>query len=162
MRNIGEGGAEDVPLLAADVVASSEVSGATVARSITPGFSSRDELCRLRTLNTSCIARLSSSTFFLLYSACGVLVLPRASLISRICLKMLDIFWKTGLRLMDSPFQILDGHSDGFVEVVRALSSDCGFQYYEYVETVFGQVQKIIVVNLLALVLVGSPVRVHR
>lgn len=127
--NIGEGGAKDVPLSATDVVMS-EVAGATaVGHSLALGFSSRGGLCRLRTLSTPCIASLRSSTFFLLYSACGMFApLPRASSISRISLRMLDIFWKTGLRLMDSPFQILDGHSNGFVEVTRALSSESDFQ----------------------------------
>jgi hypothetical protein len=65
-----------------------------------------------------------------------------------------------GGRPIDTLFRILKCHPHGSVETVCILPLDCGLQRLTYAETVFRQLHRILVVDLL--IIVGPSIRIHR
>ena len=118
----------------------------------------RGPLGALSVSNISWILSLCPSTLALLRLVRGVFTpLLTVRSISRVTLGLFGQ-GAYGTRAVNPPFQILKCHPHGFVETVP--SSDRGLQHIAYVETVFGQLDGIFVVD--QLVLVWFSVGVHR
>ena len=115
----------------------------------------RGALGALRVSNISWILSLCPSTLALLRLVRGPLLTVRS--ISRVTLELFGQ-GAYGTRAVSPPFQILKCHPHGFIETVPSL--DRGLQYITYVETVFGQLDGIFVVD--QLILVWFSVGVHR
>ena len=107
----------------------------------------------LRVSNISWILSLCPSTLAFLRLVRGVFApLLTVRSISRVTL---ELFGKGayGTRPVNSPFQIHECHHNGFVETIRIPSLDRGLQHITYVETVFGQLHGISVVDQLVLIM---------
>lgn len=139
----GEGGTEDVRVIP---WGPSGAKWGACSRS-----PSRDEPCALRVPSISWISSLHSSTLVWLYPTCGALL--RLCSISCMALGLLGkgTRWAE-LRLITTPFQILECNPHGFFVVIRILSLDYGHQHLAHVETVFRQFHGILVVNHFVLV----------
>jgi len=120
-------------------------------RSLKVGFSLRGVL-RVPSIVPR-IPRISSlrpSSLPLSYSMCGISTPNlRVRSISHVTLKscLARAGKQIGPKPINKPFQIFDCYPHGFVEVVRTLSLDHRLQHVAHVETVFGQVHMILVVD---------------
>ena len=157
----GESGAEGVPLPDAEVVAAAWESTGVMSdiRSLELGVPLRGVLGVPRVSSISWIFSLCPLTLPFLRLMRGIFApLLRDRSISRVTLELLGKGAdRTGL--IGTPFQILECCPHRFVKVVLILSLDCGLEHIAHVETVFRQLQRIIVIN--HLVLVRSSMRVY-
>ena len=147
LQRIGEGGAEDVPPPAPDVGMLGE---GTVA--------SKAAFGALRVLSISWILSFCPSTLALLcLMRCAFAPLLRVRSISPVTLEFVgEGAGRT--RRVKTPFQILECQPHGFV--IR-ITLGGGLQHLAYIETVFGQLHGIFVIDQLVLV-IGEISRVYR